>query len=187
MVTRTFLALDLDEAAIHRLANIQQRLLGAGAKVRWTPPANQHVTMKFLGDVADTDLPRVCEVAAEIAAATEAFEFTVDRIVSVPPAGHMRMVWAEIGEPTGRMADLADRLNDAYAAMGFKAEDRRFKGHLTLGRVKGGANVAALRAAIDETPAIDLDPQYADELVVYASELTSEGPIYTVLSRAPLV
>jgi len=186
MSTRTFLSLDLDDAAIERLAKIQQRLAATGAKVRWTAPENQHVTMKFLGDVTDADLPRVCETAAEIAAGVESFEFAVERIVSVPPAGHMRMVWADIGDPTGRMAELADLLNDAYAAMGYKAENRRFKGHLTLGRVKRGANVGALRDQIDRVGDVGIEPQYADELVVYASELTSEGPIYTALSRAPL-
>jgi len=186
MSTRTFLALDLDAGAIDCLARIQGKLVTAGAKVRWTAPENQHVTMKFLGDVTDPDLPRVCDVAAEFAGMIESFEFTVDRIVSVPPAGHMRMVWADIGDPTGRLTELADLLNEAYGDMGYKKENRRFNGHLTLGRVKGGTNVDALRDAIDRVGDVGIEPQYAEQLVVYASELTSEGPIYTVLSRAAL-
>jgi len=186
MATRTFLALDLDDIALDELAAVQAMLATAGASVRWTGRDNLHVTLKFLGDVEDADLPAVCAVATELAESTEAFEFTLGRILSIPPAGHMRMVWTEIGDPTGRMTALADRYNDAYAAMGYKNDNRGFRPHLTLGRVKGGRNVPALRGAIAELPAFDLDAQYADEVVVYASELTTEGPRYTVLSRAPL-
>jgi 2'-5' RNA ligase len=154
--------------------------------VRWTGRENLHVTLKFLGDVEDVGMPSVCAVAAELADSTEAFEFTLGRIVSVPAVGHMRMVWTEIGDPTGRMTALADRCNDAYAAMGYKNENRGFRPHLTLGRVKGGRNVPALRDAIAQLPAFDLDDQFADQVVVYASELGADGPLYTVLSRAPL-
>ncbi|NLF30987.1 MAG: RNA 2',3'-cyclic phosphodiesterase [Planctomycetes bacterium] len=186
MATRTFLALDLDDVALDELAAVQEVLAAAGASVRWTGRENLHVTLKFLGDVDDSDLAGVCAVAAELAGTVEAFEFTLGRIVSVPPAGHMRMIWTEIGDPTGRMTALAEQYNDACAAMGYKNENRGFRPQLTLGRVKGGRNVAALRAAIAGLPAFDLDAQFADEVVVYASELSREGPIYTVLSRTPL-
>ncbi len=186
MATRTFLALDLDDVALDELAAVQEVLAAAGASVRWTRRENLHVTLKFLGDVEDAELPGVCEVAAGLAASTAAFEFTLGRVLSVPPAGHMRMVWTEILDPTGRMTALADSYNNAYAARGYKNDHRGFRPHLTLGRVKGGRNVPALRGAIAELPAFDLDAQYADEVVVYASELTRDGPLYTVLSRAPL-
>ncbi|MFW6155098.1 MAG: RNA 2',3'-cyclic phosphodiesterase [Planctomycetota bacterium] len=186
MATRTFLAFDLDDVALDELAAVQEILAATGASVRWTGRKNLHVTLKFLGDVEDANMPSVCDVAAELAAQTDAFEFTLGRILSVPPSGHMRMIWTEILDPTGRMTALADSYNTAYAAMGYKSDNRGFRPHLTLGRVKGGRNVPALRSAIADLPAFDLDAQYADEVVVYASELSADGPLYTVLSRAPL-
>ena len=183
---RTFMALDLDEPSRRALGRIQRRLDAVGARVRWTEPSNQHVTMKFLGDVVDEDLPAVCRIAAEIASQFDPFEFSVARIVSVPPEGHMRMVWAEIGDPTGRMTEMADELNEAFASLGCKYENRAFRPHLTLGRVKGGQCVDELRHAIERGDWPALEPQYAEELAVYSSQLTKEGPIYTALSHAAM-
>ena len=185
-MTRTFMALDLDEPSRRALGKIQRRLDAVGARVRWTEPSSRHVTMKFLGDVVDEDLLAVCQIAAEIASQFDPFEFSIARIVSVPPEGHMRMVWAEIGDPTGRLTEMADQLNEAFASLGYRYENRAFRPHLTLGRVKGGQCIDELRHAIDSGGWPIIEPQYAEELVVYSSQLTKAGPIYTALTRAPL-
>jgi 2'-5' RNA ligase len=186
MPTRTFLALDLDEGVRRKLAALQRELDAAGAVVRWTQSDQIHVTMKFLGDVADEDLAQVCAIAQEAAAEVEAFDFAVAGVVSSPPDGHMRMVWVNIQDPTGLMAELNRRLEEAYSAMGFKAENRRFHPHLTLGRVKSGRAVAELRQAILNVQDAGFCLQPADELIVYGSDLRPDGPIYTPLATLPL-
>lgn len=186
MPTRTFLALDLDEPIRRHLRRTQQELDAAGAVVRWTAADQLHVTLKFLGDVADADLPGVCEMARQVAGAVEAFDFEVTGVTSAPPAGHMRMVWVDITDPTGRMADLNDALEEAAAAMGFKRENRRFHPHLTLGRVKSAQRVPELRRAIAAVADTAYGSQGADELVVYASQLTDQGPVYAALARVAL-
>jgi RNA 2',3'-cyclic 3'-phosphodiesterase len=186
MSQRTFLALDLDEAIRRHLVRTQQELDRAGAMVRWTGQEQLHVTMKFLGDVPDEDVPGVCEMAREIAAGVEAFDFQVAGLSSSPPAGHMRMVWVGIQDPTGRMAELNDRLEEAAEVMGFKRENRRFNPHLTLGRVKSGERVPELRRAVAAVAETAFGTQGADELVVYSSQLTPDGPIYAAMARVPL-
>jgi RNA 2',3'-cyclic 3'-phosphodiesterase len=186
MPIRTFLALDLDEAIRRHLVRTQQELDRAGAVVRWTGLEQLHVTMKFLGDVNDEDLPAVCEMAREMAASVEAFDFDVTGVISSPPTGHMRMVWVGIEDPTGRMAELNARLEEAAEVLGYKRENRRFHPHLTLGRVKSGKRIAELRHAVDTVAETSFGMQGADELVVYSSELTGDGPIYAALARVPL-
>jgi 2'-5' RNA ligase len=186
VATRTFLAFDLDEAIRRQLVTVAEQLDSVGAKVRWTELEQLHVTMKFLGAVSDEDLPRVCDAAIEIASAVPAFDFSVARVVSAPPHGHMRMIWVGIDEPTGRMGELHRQLDLCYSGMGYRAEGRGFHAHLTLGRVKSGQRVAQLRQAIAGITDMEFGQQGADELIVYASELTSEGPVYAPLARAPL-
>lgn len=186
MPTRTFLAFDLDKEIRRQLVAVQQQLDSAGAAVRWTGLEQLHVTLKFLGDVPDELLDEVCGVAAELAEEAEPFDFSVGHITSVPPQGHLRMLWVGIDEPSGRMAELNRRVEDAYAGLGFRMENRGFRPHLTLGRIKSGRNVLQLRQAVAAMGEMQFGLQPADELIVYGSELTRDGPIYTPLATCPL-
>jgi 2'-5' RNA ligase len=96
------------------------------------------------------------------------------------------MVWARIEEPTGRLQKMYEMLEDAFSGLGFKRENRLFHPHMTLGRVKGGRNAKQLRTAVADFADASFGIQGVDELVVFASELTSEGPVYSPLRRAPL-
>lgn len=186
MPVRTFLALPLDERIVKSLVEAQRSLSAAGAHVRWVQPENLHLTVQFLGDVEETLLPEVCRLAEGAAGQSEPFEFSVAGLLSAPPAGRMRMVWVGIEEPTGRLEAMHARLEEAYAQLGFKTENRRFHPHLTLGRVKSGRNVEELRAAVRGYAETAFGVQPAEELIVFSSQLTADGPIYSPLGRAPL-
>ncbi len=186
MSLRTFLALPLDEVIVERLVEVQQSLASAGARVRWVDRKNLHLTIKFLGDVTDEQSPEVCRVVEKVAAQIEPFEFSVARVVSVPPAGAMRMVWVGVDEPTGRLEKLHELLEESYAEMGFKKENRSFRPHLTLGRVKGRQNVRQLRAAVAEIAESDFGVTSINELIVFSSQLTPDGPVYSPLAKVKL-
>ena len=186
MGTRTFLALPLDESIRRQLAEVQQQLDTVGAKVRWADQEQLHVTAKFLGEVSDVDIADVCRLAIEVAAGIAAFDFSVGHVSSAPPHGQMRMVWVGIDEPTGRLEELHRQLDLAYGGMGYKQENRGFRPHLTLGRVKSGQCVLQLRQAVTAMEEMRFGAQSADRVIVYSSELTREGPVYAPLATAPL-
>ncbi len=186
MPVRTFLALPLDEPIVRRLAEAQAALAAVAAHIRWVEPQNLHLTVKFLGDVENDRLSDVCEVAEEIASQSDPFEITVRGLVPAPPSGSMRMVWVGVEEPTARLERMQGLLEEAYAGLGFKMENRRFHPHLTLGRVKSGQNVQRLRAAVEEFARTDFGVQPVEEIVVFSSRLTPEGPIYSPLKKAEL-
>ena len=186
MATRTFLALPLGEPVVRQLARAQDALASAGARVRWVAPEHLHLTVKFLGDVEDRNLDEVCRVAAGIAADTEPFELTVAGLTAVPESRQLRMVWAEVAEPSGALAGMASVAEEAYAAMGFKRDNRPYRPHLTLGRVKSGRNVDELRAAVGKYAATDFGASRPGELIVMTSQLTPDGPIYTPLATSPI-
>jgi RNA 2',3'-cyclic 3'-phosphodiesterase len=183
---RTFLAIELDEHIKNQLVKAQHSLGEIDAHVRWVEPENLHLTVKFLGYVRDEELPKICDVAEAVVGMIEPFDFSIEGLTSAPPTGQMRMVWARIDEPTGRLQKMYEMLEDAFDSMGFKRENRLFHPHMTLGRVKSGRNVNQLRAAVADFADADFGIVGVDELVVFASELTGEGPIYSPLRRAPL-
>ncbi len=194
MAHRTFIALDLDEHARRRLTaacdairlvSHSSRSRSRGDAIHWVPPENFHVTLKFLGDVSDAQLADVCRVVREAAAGIGPFDFTVGGLKAVPPAGReLRMIWAEAQNPAGRLPALFASLEQALAPLGFPRESRPFASHITLARVKYTPQADALRAAVEEQGQLPGGVVRAEQVIVYTSQLTPDGSIYTPACRA---
>lgn len=186
MATRTFFALDLDEPLRDALIRTQEALADRGAKLRPVGPENLHVTLVFLGDVADELLGEVLTVAAGAAASVAPFEFHLAGLAAMPPRGGIRMVWANVTDPTGRMKQLQETLAAALGGLGLRQEERSFSPHITLVRVKFADDLARFRRSVGELAKEDFGAQQAEELTAYSSTLTPTGPVYTALARCPL-
>lgn len=192
MSFRTFLALDIDESTRGRLELVRRKLDDARSKINWVAPRNLHVTLKFLGDVSDSLLPEVCRAVSAAAGEGEPFDFEVRGVRPIPPAPRsggskgVRMFWAEVIEPTGRLGRLFEQLETALVPLGFARENRSFSPHITLARVRFAGNPSALRAAADELADKHFGRVRAEQLTVYTSQLQKGGPIYTPISNPPL-
>jgi 2'-5' RNA ligase len=186
MAIRTFIALDLDEAILDALGEVRAKLDDPSAKIRWTGRSNIHVTMQFLGDVEEGMTSEVCERAGRTARQVQPFDFEIRGVVCVPSAGQIRMVWANVLDPTGEMLKLHDALASELKALGFEPEKRRFKPHLTLARIKYISDVQGFRDAAAVYKDAHFGTQQGAELVTYSSQLRPEGPVYHALHRAPL-
>jgi len=183
MAIRTFLALDLEASIRDHLASAVRGLPEADAKIRWVATENLHVTLKFLGDVPDGDVPAVCHAVSELAGRIEPFDFDVSGLRCVPPAGKVRMVWAAARGSADRLATLFREAESALGELGFPRERRGIHPHVTLGRVKLVRDAAALRAAAARYAETLFGTQHASGIVVYRSELTPRGPLYTPMAH----
>jgi 2'-5' RNA ligase len=183
MSIRTFLALDLDEAVRDGLLAAARDFPEADSKIRWVGRDNLHVTVKFLGDVPDADAAAVCEAVQHAGQAAEPFDFHVRGLRCVPPGRKVRMIWAGVREPTERFERLFEQLESALFDLGFPPEGRKFSPHVTLARVKSTRDAAGLCAAAARHAEADFGRVRAEQITVYASELTPRGPIYTPQAR----
>lgn len=182
---RAFIAMDITDEVRRRLPRVQQELGAAPAKVKWVPPGNLHVTMKFLGDVDEETVERVKAAMAEAAADDGPIEFDVHGIGAFPPRGRPRVVWAGVsrgGEAIGR---LHDRLERALRPLGVK-RDRRFSPHITIGRVKSSRGARELSELIESRPEQTYGTCPGAELVLYKSTLTPQGAEYEAVARQRL-
>src|SRR5947209_13738686 len=98
--TRTFIAIDLGKEIRARLVALEEALARTGTEVKWVEPENLHVTLLFLGEVDERDLPPVCRAVAEAAAGQPAFAMTVEAVKSFGNPRRPRTVWAGVGEGT---------------------------------------------------------------------------------------
>ena len=184
MSLRVFLALDFDEPVKKQLLRLQERLTGVGAEVRWVRAEHIHLTMKFLGDVPDTVAADVCRLGQNLAAEFEPFEFTAVGAGCFSNHGRPRVIWVGVEDPSGSVRRLHDRIETTLAPLGLRRELRAFKPHITLGRVRSARNALELRAEVERNKTFQAGTQQAREITIYSSQLSPEGPVHTVMSRA---
>lgn len=184
---RLFVAIDIEPHVRIRIKQIQNRLqqtLDLSQKqVKWVLPEQIHLTLKFLGQARDDLLTQICDVVKRTAGGCEAFDFEVKGLGAFGrPA---RIVWAGISE-CPPIKKLHDELEVRFAELGWDREKRPFAGHLTLCRVKDAAAGRKLADAVGSYKDEMLGMVGATEVVLYQSQLTSAGPLYTAVCRAAL-
>ena len=182
---RCFLAIELPEAVRDQLARLQERLGSQVHGVRWTRTDHVHLTVKFLGEVPDRDIPGVCDTATTVAARYEPFELEVGGAGCFPPRGSARIVWVGIPDPPQAFIDCQRACEAGYAELGFKAERRPYHPHLTIGRVKDPRASRDIRLVVENEQRFEAGRFPGEELVLFQSVLERSGPIHTVISRSP--
>jgi 2'-5' RNA ligase len=184
---RTFIAVDLDKVTRDRTVALQETLGNVSEGVKWVEPENLHLTLLFLGEVEDRDLPSVCAAVAACAARQPYFPMTVERAGSFGNPRRPRTLWVGVGEGTQDLVALHDALEPPLLDLGcYRREERKYTPHITLGRVRSERPNDTLAQALARQKGWHGGRLLVRELLVLSSELTREGPVYTVLSRAKL-
>jgi 2'-5' RNA ligase len=184
---RTFIAIDLGKAIRDRCLALQDTLARTGAQVKWVEEENIHLTLLFLGEVEDRQLPALCQVVAEGCAAHDAFTLSVESVGCFPNPRRPRVVWVGVGAGSTEVCNLHQALEQPLLKLGcYRREDRPYTPHITLGRVKSDRPTDALALALARQTNWRGGETEVREVRVLSSELRQEGPSYTVLSRARL-
>ena len=184
---RLFVAVDIDSHIRDRIEQIQRQLQHdlnlRSREIKWVRPEQIHLTLKFLGEVRDEMLTKVCESVTQTAAECRNFDLHVQGMgVFGRPA---RVVWAGT-EACPPLIKLQATLDGAFEKIGWDKEQRPFAGHLTMCRVKTAAAGKKLAAAIDPWKDEVFGTVWVDKVVLYESRLSSAGPEYSAVCTAPL-
>lgn len=181
---RTFVAIHVAEAITSRLVALQQALRQAGASVAWTRPEGMHLTVKFLGNIAEERLPAI--ITAIDAAARQCVPFTVEVTGTgvFPTPRAPRVLWAGVRVGTAPLSAIAALVDTTLASIGFPSETRPFRPHLTLGRIKSPEQVPQLMTLLACHAEDAFGSMPVTEMRVMRSDLSPQGARYTVLHRA---
>jgi 2'-5' RNA ligase len=182
---RSFVALPLPPDVLEALGAVCAALREQPwqDRVRWVPEANLHVTLQFLGSLDPDRRPGVEAAIDALARESRPFDCRVRELRAFPSRGRARVLVAALADDEA-LRSLAEGLGAALAQQGFAPEARRFRPHVTLGRVRR----PPLREAGAALRTLDFAPVdfTARELVLFASELHTDGARYTPLARFPL-
>jgi 2'-5' RNA ligase len=178
---RLFIALHLPDAVRHELAGAQARL-GSGHPLRWVDAGSMHLTLQFIGEAPE-------ELAAALlgglaALAPPPFRLRLGGLGAFPSPRRARVVWAAVEGDTAALAELQRAVLAVTAPLGVAAEERPFRAHLTLGRMRQEARPEQLRALGDAlagaAPPAPLEWE-AGRPTLFQSTLTPRGPVYRAL------
>lgn len=180
---RAFLALELPSGVHARLVAVKNALACHGAAVRWARDDQLHVTVKFLGNVAEDALDTVRHTLLPALGATAPLAAEVRGLGAFPDLRRPRILWA--GVACAPLAAVARDVDAAAAASGVAPESRPFHAHVTLGRVRDTRGRALLQRALAAGAADDFGSCTFNELSAFRSDLRRDGALYTKLWSIP--
>jgi RNA 2',3'-cyclic 3'-phosphodiesterase len=179
---RLFTALDLPAEIASNLEDLLRRLRPS-VRINWSPPANLHVTTKFIGEWHSE---RLDELKSALGALPRrpSISVRVHNVGFFPNARSPRVFWCGIDAPG--LSTLAADTDQAAAGLGIEPESRPFSPHLTLARSKDRVNLDSLNAAVAVLPSTDFGAFEARSFFFYLSQLRAGGSVYTKLAEFPL-
>lgn len=187
---RAFIAIDLPQPiqeAIEKQTSRLRQAAGDGL-VRWIPPQNIHLTLKFLGNIAASHMDFLKQLLHQTADSHQSFDLQIGGIGSFPNSKLPRVLWAGVHAPAD-LASLQKNIEAGAARLGYEKEARPFSPHLTLGRVRQGIDPRDLQkisAALNGIQIGNIGSARVDAVHLYKSELRPEGSLYTKLFSALL-
>ncbi len=182
---RLFVAIVLDEANRSRLSKLQGSLERKCPGVRWVREHQLHMTVKFLGDVPDGQVPDVSAALDLAASSAKPLTMGLQGAGCFPPRGSVRIVWSGTTETTGALTQCVAAVESELASLGFPRERRSFSPHITIGRVRFDDSDGRIRSAVDAA-AYENMVQTVKSLTLMSSVLSPKGPAYSVVGRANL-
>ena len=179
-----FCAFELLESLRSRISEHSRKVREAvpEAAASWSRPENIHLTVKFFGNVDQQKVSLISATAARVAAEFSPVQIEVGKTGVFPRPSRPQVLWIGVNDPSAALAGLQQRLEHGFALEGFPKEDRAFRPHLTIARIRkphDASRLAETHLRMDfSTVELTLS-----ELVLFRSELSSKGSKYTAISR----
>ncbi len=199
MSVRSFVAIECPVKIKEEIQKLQQELKTAlqiangPPQINWTRPDGIHLTLKFLGNVAED---RISMIAPAIRGVTDGFStFTVSigEAGVFPHTRSPRVIWVGAKSVGDDLVRLQDGIEKVLGPLGFPPEDRPFHPHLTLGRIKSddrrrdlGFDKKALTQWLLENQKKECGRFEAKEVLLIKSDLQPSGAVYTPLAKLRL-
>ena len=183
MELRTFLAIDLPcdlhSAIGQNLRTVKREL----PTLSWSKLENLHINLKFLGDTMESQVDQIRQAVESAISHVSPFELELKGFGVFPDHRSPRVLWIGLGGALDGLSELAECVGQAVVPLGFPQEDRPFRPHLTVARVK--KDHRAVGRALDTlgvfTAPFACGPLSVERVALFKSDLRPTGPIYTKL------
>jgi 2'-5' RNA ligase len=184
---RTFVALRASQRVTSNAVRVIDRLAATQAEYRWVEEENLHVTLNFVGDVVDVEVPELCKIIKNAVQDFEPFSLSLQGVNAFPSTDRPRILWIGVDEGTEELKKIYSVLADVLHHWGVNKERKEYIPHMTLGRIsRGGRWNEEMMALMHRLRNHDGGFCQIQEVIVYSSYQDKGGPTYTPMSRIKL-
>jgi 2'-5' RNA ligase len=181
---RAFLAIEPPEDILQAMFRLQEKLKREiSGRISWTKPHGQHLTLKFFGDITTEDINSICAAVKKRIASGLSLNLKIEKLGVFPDARKPRVLWCGVTGDGEKLSVLQKQLDGDFAGIGFPKEDRPFRAHLTLGRIKEPHGLAGISEALTKHNAFVAGVFGCRELILFQSKLLPHGAVYTRLAE----
>ena len=179
---RIFIALKVEASAeLLRMIATFKALL-ANESITWVDPVNIHITLSFLGDTEEKKIGALANMLKPRCSGFGEFEFNLAGTGVFKNFRDPRVIWVGI-QSSEKLLMLSKIISDGLNENGLDIEERQFKPHLTLGRIKSVRDKENLKTVLERYRDSLFETVYVSEVILYESILTLMGPIYIPLGN----
>lgn len=182
---RAFVAAELDNQVLDNISKLIEILKPRLPAVRWIPKTNLHLTLKFLGNIEES---QVNPVTVQLRASLKLFPrctINAKGLGVFPDVRRPKILW--VGLSGDLLAEFAASVEAALVPLGFTSEKRVFTPHLTIGRWRDGSRpTTKLRQEIESWSRSEFGACAVGQIVLFQSVLRPEGASYSELAIVQL-
>jgi len=183
---RAFLAIEPSETVRQAMVTLQNRLkYDVTGAISWARPAGIHLTLKFFGNIASADIARISAAVEPVASRFSPLDLEVQRLGLFPDSRRPRVLWLGMKGDISALKVLQEEVDLELERSGFPREDRGFRAHLTLGRIKSARGLSGLDRIMKKSEAYKAGRFRAAGLTLFRSDLTPQGAVYSKLAVYP--
>jgi 2'-5' RNA ligase len=183
---RSFLANELPKPILKKIEEVQEDLRSTHADVRWVSPDKIHLTLKFFGNIEEPRIDLILKSIEGPIRNTLPFSLRVRGMGAFPSLKNPRVIWMGLVDGREALISLQKQIETQLERIGFRAEDRPFHPHLTLGRMKSSRGREELVERMEKHKEEEFGDLQVERVVLFKSDLRPSGPIYTPLKEMKL-
>ena len=179
---RLFIALEIPQDTKKQITEIIDSLKAKGGNVKWVSSYNLHLTLKFLGNTEQSMVGDIENTLANAIKVDKPIASSLIKLGGFPNLKSPKVIWVDIDKNREQIIQLAKTIDLSLSEIGFDKENKAFKPHLTLGRVKDTKDINKLSEFLQQLKIEPIDCSF-DSLSLIKSTLTQKGPIYKTLYK----
>jgi RNA 2',3'-cyclic 3'-phosphodiesterase len=176
-VIRAFLAINLEPQVIDKICRSIDDLRERTPAVRWVPPTNLHLTVKFFGDIEEAQVEPIAIALQDQLELFPRFTINAKGLGVFPERGRPKILW--VGLTGNELAGLAAKVQSSLLPLGFAPEQRSFTPHLTIGRWRDSDRAPrTLKQELERWRDCTFGHSVVNEVILMQSVLKADAAVY---------
>ena len=185
---RLFLAIPIktDDNGFIPLLEGLRRQLAHEKRINWVKPEHIHLTLKFIGNTPNEDIPKIIDGVGEMLRSHKSFTMDFNRTGIFGSRYAPRVLWLGMQNTPQELYELEEDTLSTFDKLGYLRDRQNFVPHITLGRIKELCEKQYFQKVVAATEQKSYIKQDVNEIILFQSILRPEGAFYKEIKKFEL-